>query len=810
MLGRVTTPQNLDERFRDAVSALPSPSSRRTPDEPVRDGAAISGARARMLFDAQLTSRHLDLAARWLRSFHEGFQAVGSAGHEGSAALAAAVRADDPVLLHDQGAAFTCARAAAAAPATVPITLAGAGPGQDAATPAADTASGTADPLVDTARDVLRGVVASASEPTSGGRYTIFGRTDLHVVPTAPTAAAHVLRAVGLAFGLTRTGELGGGVHHRWPVDAIVIASLSAATIDHLAAVTALNTAGRYDHAGQRLPLLLVCEDDTGAGATSTGWAADVLRSRPGLRYTAADGCDLVATYEAAAEAATWVREHRRPAVLHLSMVPLLRPAGADSGAAARAGMAGIPAARAAATIPAALTGSIAIPAARTPADHATDLARDPLVGTARLLVDAGLATPGEIIARYDEVGWQVRKVAEEVLGEPKLTTAVEVMAPVAPRRPVRVARTVAEAARVCGAADRSAAFGGRPPEQAGPLTLAQTMTAALTDALLAASNGVVYGTAVTARGTGAGITAPLRERFGPERVFDILGDETSVLGLGFGLALAGLLPIPQIRHLTALHHAAAQMRGEAATLPFLSAAGLPTPMVVRVAGLARPQAADDQAPDDHSVATLRDVPGLIVAVPARPDDAAPMLRSCLAAATADGSVCVFLEPAAQYHARDLYQPGDDQWVSAYAPPDEWAAGHVPIGRARTYMIGSGEDLTIITFGNGVPMSLRVAARLAGQGHGSRVVDLRWLNPLPAADLTREAAATGRVLIVDETRRTGGVGEGILATLVDGGYVGAARRIAAADTFIPLGPAAQHVLIGEDAITQGAHALLAR
>jgi 2-oxoisovalerate dehydrogenase E1 component len=90
------------------------------------------------------------------------------------------------------------------------------------------------------------------------------------------------------------------------------------------------------------------------------------------------------------------------------------------------------------------------------------------------------------------------------------------------------------------------------------------------------------------------------------------------------------------------------------------------------------------------------------------------------------------------------------------------------------------------------------------------VVDLRWLSPLPTADLVREAKATGRVLIVDETRRSGGVGEGILAALVDGGFVGAARRIASADSFVPLGPAAQQVLIGEDAITQGAHALLAR
>ncbi|MEV4422630.1 transketolase C-terminal domain-containing protein [Patulibacter sp. NPDC049589] len=72
------------------------------------------------------------------------------------------------------------------------------------------------------------------------------------------------------------------------------------------------------------------------------------------------------------------------------------------------------------------------------------------------------------------------------------------------------------------------------------------------------------------------------------------------------------------------------------------------------------------------------------------------------------------------------------------------------------------------------------------------------------------AAATGRVLIVDETRRSGGVGEGVLAALVDGAFVGSVRRVAAADAPVPLGPAAQQVLVGEDAITQGAHTLLAR
>src|SRR3954471_658254 len=147
MLGRVTTPQNLDERFRDAVSALTVAGTRRTPDDAVRDGTALTGARALELFDAQLASRHLDLAARWLRSFNEGFNTIGSSGHEGNAAVAAALAPTDPALLHYRSAAFYCARAGN---------------------------------LPEAARDVLRGVVASAQEPIAGGRHKVFGSAKLN------------------------------------------------------------------------------------------------------------------------------------------------------------------------------------------------------------------------------------------------------------------------------------------------------------------------------------------------------------------------------------------------------------------------------------------------------------------------------------------------------------------------------------------------------------------------------------------------------------------------------------------------------
>ncbi|MDI6098119.1 transketolase C-terminal domain-containing protein [Actinoplanes sp. NEAU-A12] len=745
MLNSVTTPQSLDERFRDAVSALRPPESGRAPGDPVRDGTTLTGARARDLFDAQLTSRHLDLAARWLRSFNEGFHTTGSAGHEGNAAVAAALRGDDPALLHHRSAAFYCVRAAHPG-----------GNGPD-----------TARRLEEAARDVLRGVVASVRDPGSGGRDKIFGNPALHLIPALSVAGGHLPRAVGLAHALTRAGETA------WPADAIVVASFGDGGAGGPAATAALHAAGRLELADQRVPLLLVCEDDTPGGPDADGWTAAMLRGRPGLRYSFADGCDLAAAYHAAAEAAEFVRAERRPAILHLSTVHLL-------------GQPGDP-------------------------EPGPGLDRDPLVATARLLIEAGLYGPEEVITRYDEVGWQVRKAAEEVLGEPKLASTAEVVATLAPRRPLRVAHAVSEAADRAlgaGAPTRLRAFDGRLPEDAGPMTLAQAIGATLTDALAAGPQMLIFGPATT-RGGRHGVTTGLAEP-DDDRVFDSPPDATTILGLAAGAGLAGLLPVPELDCLADLHGGAEQLRTEAATMAYLSAGAYRNPLVLRVPGLAQPFGIGGPLANDNSVAGLRDVPGLVVAVPARAADAAPMLRTCLAAAEADGSVCVFLEPAALYQTRDLYQQGDSEWLAAYSAPGSWAGEHVPIGRARIYGLGTAQDLTIVTYGNGVRMSLRAAAQLAAEGYGCRVVDLRWLSPLPAADLVREATVTSRVLIVDETRRSGGVGEGVLAALVDGSFVGSVRRVAAADAPVPLGPAAQQVLVGEDAITQGAHALLTR
>jgi len=720
--------EKIDEYFIAAVGALPAGARRVDPGAPIAATSTLTVQDVLDLFDSQLGSRHLDLAARWLRSRGKGFYTIGSSGHEGNAAVAAALRPTDPALLHYRSGGFFLQRARQ---------VAGPSPGSD--------------PL----RDVLLGLCASTDEPISGGRHKVFGRRDLNVIPQTSTIASHLPRAVGVAFSIGRAAKL--GIETPWPRDAVTVCSLGDASANHSTATGAVNTATHAAYQGLPLPLLFVCEDNGIGISTKTpaGWIAANFGNRVGLEYFAADGSDVVDAHAVATRAVDWVRKHRKPAFLHLRTVRLMGHAGSDVEAAYR-----------------------------SPADIAGDYDRDPVLRTAASLVEHAGLSPAEILDRYEAKRAEVIGIAEQVSELPQLDSAAAVM------RPLRdgLADAVAAHPRV-----------GEVSEDASPLTFAQSVNRALLDVMTEHPGALVFGEDVARKGGVYGVTRGLAQKLGPARVFDTLLDEQAILGLALGAGLAGLLPIPEIQYLAYLHNAADQIRGEGATLQFFSDRQYRNPMVVRVAGYGYQKGFGGHFHNDNAVGALRDIPGIVIASPSRPDDAAAMMRTCAAAALAAGTLCVYLEPIALYHVRDLHDDGDELWTAAY-PTDV-----VPIGSARTY--GDGTDLTIVTLGNGVPMSLRVARRLEGDGISTRVVDMRWLAPLPVADIMREATATGRTLVVDETRATGGVSEGVLAALVDNGYSGALARVASEDSFIPLGDAALTVLLSEDRIEAAARKL---
>ncbi|MDA4100627.1 MFS transporter [Mycolicibacterium monacense DSM 44395] len=709
-----TSREGVDEHFTTSISQLTAISSR----------ASGPGDRELLaLFDVALASRHLDLAARWLRAQGRGYYTIGSSGHEGNAAVAAALRPTDPALLHYRSGGFFLARAQ-------------------------QVDGGLARGI----RDVLLGLVAATDEPISGGRHKVFGRADLNIIPQTSTIASHLPRAVGVAFSTARAGKL--GVPCRWPEDAVTVCSFGDASVNHSTAVGALNTAMHTAYQGMPMPLLFVCEDNGIGISTRTprGWVARTYSQREGLQYFAADGTDLAATIETTRAAAEFVRTHRRPAFLHLSTVRLMGHAGSDYE-----------------------------PGYRRPDEIVADFDRDPVLCAAKALVAQGILSPVEVLERYEATRRQVLDMAAEVMDAPQLDSAAAV------ERPLR--ETLAEAV---------AASSAPPPggSSAASVTVAQAVNRALADALAHHPEALVFGEDVARKGGVYGVTRGLQQKAGPARVFDTLLDEQAILGLALGAGVSGLLPIPEIQYLAYFHNAADQIRGEAATLQFFADRQYRNPMVVRVAGYGYQKGFGGHFHNDNSIAAMRDIPGVVIASPARPDDAAAMMHACVAAAKTAGAVCLYLEPIALYHTKDLYADGDGQWL---APLTGTPA---PIGRARIH--GDGADLTILTFGNGLWMSLRVARRLERLHIGARIVDLRWLAPLPVEDMLREAQATGRVLIVDETRETGGVGEGILAALLAHGYTGPVERVAGRDSFIPLGDAALAVLLSEDTIEAAA------
>jgi 2-oxoisovalerate dehydrogenase E1 component len=681
-------------------------------------------AEAAAAWRAQIESRAIDHAARWLQAQKLGFYTIGSAGHESNALVALAVKPTDPALLHYRSGGFYLARAGQV--------------GRDGAW------------------DVMLGMAAAVEEPMAGGRHKVFGHPDLAVIPQTSTIASHLPRAVGIAFAIERAREL--GVESAWAPDAVVATSFGDASLNHATAQSALNAAAHSAYRGEPLPILFVCEDN-GYGIsvpTPEGWVEQSLDGRPELAVERVDGDEPAAVLATARELAEWVRANRHPAVLHLRTVRFLSHAGADLETAYRSG-----------------------------SDIRADFARDPLLATGRWLVSSGERRGDDLADEYLAVRDRIRERALEATTRRQMATAAEVMLPLAPRDPSAVAELVSRAST---------------PVADEPLTLAQAIGAGLAGVLEDHPETLVFGEDVGRKGGVYGVTRGLQARFGTSRVFDTLLDETTILGLALGTSISGLVPIPEIQYLAYLHNAEDQLRGEAATLRFFSQGAYRNGMVVRIQGYGYQKGFGGHFHNDNAVGVLRDIPGLVIASPARPADAAAMLRTCVAAAKADGTVSVFLEPIALYHTRDLHDDGDGLWLGA---PD---AEHVPVGAAYTHR--GGDDLTIVTWANGLYLSLRVARRLREQGIGVTVVDLRWLAPLPMEEVLREATASGRTLVVDETRRTGGVGEGVVAELLDAGYAGRLTRVASKDSFVPLGDAARLVLLSEEEIEAAALALL--
>jgi 2-oxoisovalerate dehydrogenase E1 component len=615
--------------------------------------------------------------------------------------------------------------------------------------------------------DMLLSFAASAEDPISGGRHKVIGSRPLNIPPQTSTIASHLPKAVGAAFsiGIARTLKL-----EETPLarDSIVLASFGDASANHSTAQGAFNTAAWAAYQGTPMPLVFLCEDNGIGISTRTprGWIAASFQDREALKYVHCSGLDMVDAWRGAREASRYARAERRPVFLHMDCVRLYGHAGSDMQSAYL-----------------------------TKAQIEADEERDPLVYSAALLVEQGILSEAEILAIYNETEATLARVAEQAITRPKITTSATVMdSLVPPKRALPPANTPSPQ-------DRQALFARDLAMMDKPQHMARLLSWALADLMLAHQNVIVAGEDVGPKGGVYNVTAKLHERFGPARVINTLLDEQSILGLGIGAAHNGLLSIVEIQFLAYVHNAEDQLRGEAATLSFFSNGQYANPMIVRIAGLGYQKGFGGHFHNDNSLAIFRDIPGLILACPSNGADAVEMLRECARLAREEQRVIVFLEPIALYMTRDLHEEGDGAWTAPYAAPGE--ARPIRLGDLGVH--GDGKDLAIVTYGNGYYLS-RQAEKILADRHGLklRVIDLRWLAPLNEDGLIEATKGCARILIVDECRRTGSQSEALMALFAERAPETPVARIAAEDSFIPLGRAATLTLPSRDSIVAAA------
>jgi 2-oxoisovalerate dehydrogenase E1 component beta subunit len=283
----------------------------------------------------------------------------------------------------------------------------------------------------------------------------------------------------------------------------------------------------------------------------------------------------------------------------------------------------------------------------------------------------------------------------------------------------------------------------------------------------------------------------PLLEEFG-DRIINSPISESAILGVAIGSSIAGQRPVVEMQFNDFVATGFNQLVNNAAKIRYRW--GGSVPMVVRL-----PWGGLRHAGPFHSQNTeawFYRTPGLKIVVPSTPADA----RALLASAVADPDPVLYYEHIALYRDPRIKQSlADDP-----TPP-------IPIGRAALRREGS--DLAIISYGAYVHVALRVAERLAADGHEAAVLDLRSLMPLDRTTVLALAEHCSRVLIVHEDSRTGGIGESIAAIIQEEAFEfldAPVRVVGGLDTPVPYSPPLEHAYLpSEDEIERAARRLLA-
>lgn len=281
--------------------------------------------------------------------------------------------------------------------------------------------------------------------------------------------------------------------------------------------------------------------------------------------------------------------------------------------------------------------------------------------------------------------------------------------------------------------------------------------------------------------------TDNLRDEFGVKRVMDTPLAETMIAGLSIGMASQGLKPIAEIQFMGFIFPALEQIICHAARIRNRTRGRLSCPLVIRA-----PFGGGIHAPEHHSESTealLAHIPGLKVVIPSSPARAYGLLL----AAIRDPDPVIFLEPKRIY--RSQQQEIDDNAIA------------LPIGRCFTLKEGS--DITLVSWGAMISETLAAAETLADSNINCEVIDVASVNPLDMETILSSVKKTGRLVIIHEAARSGGVGADISASVAENALLdlqAPIARVTGYDTIMPYFRLENHYLPNSqdivDAVTQ--------
>ncbi len=320
-------------------------------------------------------------------------------------------------------------------------------------------------------------------------------------------------------------------------------------------------------------------------------------------------------------------------------------------------------------------------------------------------------------------------------------------------------------------------------------ITFLEAINSALKEEMRKDPNVFILGEDVGIFGGCFGVTQGLLDEFGPERVLDTPITETAIIGASVGAAAAGLRPVPEIMFMDFLGVCLDEVFNQAAKMRYMFGGKAKIPMTIRTACGAGLGAAAQHS--QSLEAWIAHIPGLKVVMPSTPADAKGLLISSIR----DDNPVVFIEHKMMYG------------ISGSVPEGEYS---IPLGKADIKR--EGKDATVVATAMMVHKALAAAETLAEEGIEIEVVDPRCLQPLDKETILHSVEKTGRLVVIHEAVKIGGVGGEIAAMVVEEGfdYLDAPiKRIGAPFTPIPFASNLENAYLpGEEDIVAAVKSLV--